>query len=365
MGSYDARRGRLRPLLTHLLAIFVAAAFLFAGTAAVVIAGPAGPASASGPYGCNPGTFYDDGICYYVPIGSYQPEFGEAFADACPLPTSTAFTGATNPAACNQLPGPGSYATLQLFPAITEQFNIVVFEPCAPGTYQPYEGQTSCYSAPPGSYIDVSGATEIEQARPCPGGTYSTGGAAACTDAPPGTAPGNFNGGWGATDAVDCNPGTTSPGGQYSCDPAPPGSYEPYYGEASPFTCAAGTYQPGYGATACILADVDHYVPGEGATSELSCPAGTHQPVTGSSSACSTRRSPSWHRPTRSLVPPWRSRRRRHPACLSTSRLSRQSYAASPVHPSPRTRPARAPSRRTRPATRLGTRQLRVSRASR
>ena len=152
------------------------------------------------------------------------------------------------------------------------------------GTYQPFEGQTSCYAAPPGSYIDVSGATEIEQARPCPGGTYSTGGAAACTDAPPGTAPGNFNGGWGATDVVNCNPGTTSPGGQYSCDPAPPGSYEPYYGEASPFTCAAGTYQPGYGATACILADVDHYVPGEGATSELSCPAGTHQPVTGSSS---------------------------------------------------------------------------------
>ena len=65
MGSYDARRGRLRPLLTDLLAIFVAAAFLFAGTAAVVIAGPAGPASAGqAPYGSDPGTFYDDGICY-------------------------------------------------------------------------------------------------------------------------------------------------------------------------------------------------------------------------------------------------------------------------------------------------------------
>ena len=286
MGSYDAKRRGLHPLGTHLLVVIFAAAFLFAGTAAVVIAGLAGPASAQaeGTYGCPPGSFFDGDGCYLVPIGSYQPYQGWDEAFACPLPTSTASTGATDSAQCNVLPGPGQYASDQVFYAITQPFDVVVFQLCAPGTYQPFEGQTSCYAAPPGSYIDVSGATEIDEARPCPGGTYSTGGAAACADAPPGTAPGNFNGGWGATDVVNCNPGTTSPGGQYSCDPAPPGSYEPYYGEASPFTCAAGTYQPGYGATACILADVDHYVPGEGATSELSCPAGTHQPVTGSSS---------------------------------------------------------------------------------
>ena len=284
MGSYDAKRRGLHPLGTHLLVVIFAAAFLFAGTAAVVIAGPAGPASAQaeGTYGCPPGSFFDGDGCYLVPIGSYQPYQGWDEAFACPLPTSTASTGATDSAQCNVLPGPGQYASDQVFYAITQPFDVVVFQLCAPGTYQPFEGQTSCYAAPPGSYIDVSGATEIDEARPCPGGTYSTGGAAACADAPPGTAPGNFNGGWGATDVVNCNPGTTSPGGQYSCDPAPPGSYEPYYGEASPFTCAAGTYQPGYGATACVLADVDHYVPGEGATSELSCPAGTHQPVTGS-----------------------------------------------------------------------------------
>ena len=208
MGSYDARRRGLHPLGTHLLVVIFAAAFLFAGTAAVVIAGPAGPASAQaeGTYGCPPGSFFDGDGCYLVPIGSYQPHQGWDEAFACPLPTSTASTGATDSAQCNVLPGPGQYASDQVFYAITQPFDVVVFQLCAPGTYQPFEGQTSCYAAPPGSYIDVSGATEIEQARPCPGGTYSTGGAAACTDAPPGTAPGNFNGGWGATDIVKLQP---------------------------------------------------------------------------------------------------------------------------------------------------------------
>ena len=200
------------------------------------------------------------------------------------LADSTAFTGATNPAACNAAPGPGSYATLQLFPAITEQFNVVVFEPCAPGTYQPYEGQTSCYSAPPGSYIDVSGATEIEPGasvsrrdvldRRC-GGLHGR---------PARDGAGQLQRGLGSDRRCRLQPWHHVTGRTVFLRPAPPGSYEPYYGEASPFTCAAGTYQPGYGATACILADVDHYVPGEGATYELSCPAGTHQPVTGSSS---------------------------------------------------------------------------------
>ena len=165
MGSYDAKRRGLHPLGTHLLVVIFAAAFLFAGTAAVVIAGPAGPASAQaeGTYGCPPGSFFDGDGCYLVPIGSYQPYQGWDEAFACPLPTSTASTGATDSAQCNVLPGPGQYASDQVFYAITQPFDVVVFQLCAPGTYQPFEGQTSCYAAPPGSYIDVSGATEIER----------------------------------------------------------------------------------------------------------------------------------------------------------------------------------------------------------
>ena len=263
-----------RSRLARLFAMF-AAAFVIASSAAVVTAGPASAAV------CGPGMFDGDGQCYYVPQGSYMPYSGYEYAFACPEGYSTASYGATSPSQCN-VPSPaGSYGTEQLYDFFDPDFFIAVFELCAPGTYQPFTAQVSCYSAPPGTYIAVSGATSTSYAQYCPGGTFSTGGASSCTDASPGYRPNAFT---GATGQVACSPGTTSPGGQPSCALAPPGYFAPYYAMSSPIACGAGSYSSYAGATSCVLADVDHYVPTDAATYQLPCPAGTSQPSTGSTS---------------------------------------------------------------------------------
>ena len=266
-----------RSRLARLLATF-AAGFLVANSAAVVTAAPAAAA-------CGPGAILgNNGVCYNVPQGSYMPYIDYSYGFTCSLPYTTAGVGATNPSACNVTSPPGKYATTELYDGggLFSPFYRVVHPLCAPGSYQPYAGAASCFPAPAGYDIPVSGATSTGQAISCPSGTYSFGGAASCISASPGY---RTNSSFAATGQIPCTAGTTSPGGLASCNPAPPGSYAPFSQMASPLPCAAGTYSSFFGSTACTPASVNFYVPGPGATSQTACPPGTHQPSQGST-AC-------------------------------------------------------------------------------
>jgi hypothetical protein len=256
-----------------------ATVLLAAGTSLAVNAAPA-TAAPYCPMGAIGGS---DGQCYSVPTGAYMPYGGYTYAFSCPMPYSTPAIGATSLQQCNTGSSAGYYATQELYDGsgIFTPFLRVVFKPCAPGTYNPYFGATSCIDAPAGWYIDVSGATSVNAGRLCPAGTFSTGGAAACTN----VAPGYENS--GPTGQVACPPGSWSPGAQPSCNLAPAGSYVPGSGYAISLPCAPGSFTATAGSTSCTPADVDHYVPGAGATAELPCPAGTTQPATGAT-ACVT-----------------------------------------------------------------------------
>ena len=116
----------------------------------------------------------------------------------------------------------------------------------------------------------------------CPAGSYSASGHAPCTLAPPGS----YVDTSGATFPTACEPGafSASPGAT-SCTLAPPGSYVSTTEATSPTACPPGTYSSSPGATGCTLAPPNTYVDTYGATAPTSCPAGTANPNSGSTSA--------------------------------------------------------------------------------
>ena len=199
---------------------------------------------------CLPGTFGEPGACEPAPAGSYVDEAGATEATLCAPGSYQPDEGQTS---CILAP-PGMGVPFEGSTAVY---------PCATGAYQPNEGSTHCLPAPPGSYVPVTGAAE---ATPCPVTTFAQ-----------------------LEQSVECNP-------------ALPGTYAPEVGMAIPYFCAPGTYQPASGAASCLDADPGHFAwgiepgdptwsdivslvpdlpPGSMAETQTPCALGTYQPDAG------------------------------------------------------------------------------------
>jgi hypothetical protein len=149
---------------------------------------------------------------------------------------------------------------------------------CQPGTFSA-SGSEPCASAPAGSYVAGTGATE---ATLCAAGTFSaTSGAIACDPAPVGF----YVDSPGAIAATPCAAGSfQDQPGQTSCVQAQPGSFVDTTGAAAASLCPAGTFSANSGALACTPAPAGSFVAGTGAAHATPCPAGSYQPDAGQSS---------------------------------------------------------------------------------
>ena len=107
---------------------------------------------------------------------------------------------------------------------------------CAPGTYQPSTGQSSCVDASPGHFVPGNGS--VTQ-TPCSPGSFQSGMAqTSCLLA----TPGNYVSTYAATDQT----------------PASPGHYVNTSGATAEVACSMGTYQPSMGQTSCLAADAGY-----------------------------------------------------------------------------------------------------------
>ena len=120
---------------------------------------------------------------------------------------------------------------------------------CAPGTYQPFAGQTLCEPCPPGASCDSNGSVAYS---PCPIGTYQDAKAStSCALCPVG----RYQGDTGTAVCSACAAGTSNPFSgsvdALDCFPCMPGRYGgvPGLGQCSP--CRENTYAATTMATAC------------------------------------------------------------------------------------------------------------------
>jgi hypothetical protein len=167
----------------------------------------------------------------------------------------------------------------------TQNFTLTV-DPslCTVGNYSA-TGTSPCSPAPPGTYVDTTGATAPTD---CPVGTYNPNSGSAssgtCISAPAGT----YVDTPGSAAATPCGVGTYNPNtgstSSAACVPAPAGNYVGTTGASSASPCAVGTYSPTSGATMCTPAPPNTYVATTGATAATPCPAGTFNPNSGSTS---------------------------------------------------------------------------------
>jgi len=157
--------------------------------------------------------------------------------------------------------------------------------PCLPGSFQPNTGQSHCYSADPGYYVDYTAAANQTA---CPVGTYNqlngSDSVAACVDA----SPGYYADDTGMSIHLACDNGMFQPSpGQSSCLQAQPGYYVDNNGSALQTPCESGTYNPNSGSqhsSSCISADPGHYVSEEAMAAQEPCLPGTYQPNSGTDS---------------------------------------------------------------------------------
>ena len=244
------------------------------------------PTSTEVPIACPPGTINDltkqTGLaaCLPCPQGYHCPARGGSssfYGITISSPTYKCaagylcLTGSAIPTPTDGVKGrkcsPGNYCGVG---ALTET-------PCAPGTYNPYEGQTSCYDCPPGKMCDQSGMIMYTN---CPAGGYCPGKSAAPTPCPAGTYNPNLDI-ESVAQCYECDPGKYCLGGSNvvsgDCDPGyvcprksarkfsstyyyfplktdgqcPPG-YKCPAGSKAPVPCEVGTYQNQFGQSSCI-----------------------------------------------------------------------------------------------------------------
>lgn len=186
---------------------------------------------------------------------------------------------------------PGSYApaTGMLFPSLASRGNFVpgfgatTQTPCGVGTYQGFEGQTTCILSEPGYYVGWNGSYYQDS---CYSGTYQPkAGQSSCLDADPG----HYVYGYGMTSQTPCGYGTyQANSGRSSCDPAPAGYYVDTLGANTSTPCPVGTFGTQTGAVSvaiCALAYAGTYVDTPGSSSVTFCPLGTYNPRTGANSS--------------------------------------------------------------------------------
>jgi len=151
---------------------------------------------------------------------------------------------------------------------------------CAAGTYQPLSGQSKCWPADIGYFVQNPGS--IYQYE-CPIGSYQPSPRKSfCLAAAQG---------WyvpmpAAYEQLPCPVGTyQDQEGQSSCKPAPAGHYVATIKSKEPTPCQPGSYQDQEGQDSCKLAPVDTYVDTAGATEPTDCPPGTSNPTEGAKTA--------------------------------------------------------------------------------
>ena len=96
---------------------------------------------------------------------------------------------------------------------------------CEAGSYQSKNGSTTCDETSNGTYTSATG---MQEALPCPAGTYSKVGSTSCSN---------------------CAPGTWSVAGSSTCTPCGVGEYTSPTGGCAP--CAPGTFADEAGASVC------------------------------------------------------------------------------------------------------------------
>ena len=162
--------------------------------------------------------------------------------------------------------------------------------PCLKGTYNPYEGQSSCLPCPAGRLCATNGLSAYAN---CPMGGYCPQGSWQMTDCPSGTYNPNINLADGS-ECYRCDPGKYCTGGSsavtgecldgYVCPRGskynysaaltfsyvtlteglcPPGSYC-LAGSKAPKECEPGTYQDEKGKTVCKSCPANYYCPVSG-----------------------------------------------------------------------------------------------------
>ena len=138
-----------------------------------------------------------------------------------------------------------------------------VCTPCSPGSYQTAKAMSSCNLAPVGSYVPLSGETDLDPASagffiatlgatvgtatPCPVGSYSNAGASVCTVC----SAGKYNAKEGQKQCSSCEGGYFANLASSACTPAPPGSFvnSSIFGYAS--LIPAGYYGSSTGMSNC------------------------------------------------------------------------------------------------------------------
>eukprot|EP01022_Parablepharisma_sp_SALTPOND_P014589 TRINITY_DN199_c1_g1_i1.p1 TRINITY_DN199_c1_g1~~TRINITY_DN199_c1_g1_i1.p1 ORF type:complete len:4309 (-),score=431.50 TRINITY_DN199_c1_g1_i1:34-12960(-) len=186
-------------------------------------------------------------------------------------------------------------------------FGATVENDCVEGTYNPYEGQSSCLPCPPGRLCPTPGLTAYTT---CPLGSYCPGGTSVPSLCPPGTYSPNINlissdecykcdpgkyclGGSGVptgpcSEGYVCARGSASPHSAMLYSPGvnaeglcPPGSYC-LAGSKAPTPCPVGTYQDEYGMTTCKPCPANYYCPMTGMTTYYHHPCAEGYVCTGS-----------------------------------------------------------------------------------
>lgn len=218
---------------------------------ALALVNPCDAACGSGQYGIPP-----DPTCHDCPAGTYK--FNGTYCANC---TAGSWSPVKSDACTNATLG--HYAP-----------NSTVELPCELGYYAPTTGLTACLIAPPGSFVNATGASE---AYDCDPGSYQdTEGQTSCIPCDPGT----FSSDIGA--AAECAP---CGAGTYCAEDACTGCFEPDDGfvvpvgheNEEPVECENGTYA--YGAIICVCADMDHYASADH-SQQIPCPSGYEQPLT-------------------------------------------------------------------------------------
>ena len=277
---------------------------------------------------CPPGSFsnssgnIDSLSCLISEPGHFVDSPGSSFQTKCPAGTFNPNHGSISQISC-ELSQPGYYSLA----------GSSAPEPCPPGTYQSFSGQSFCEITEKGSFTTFGASS----ATPCPT-NHSTPGEGSSSesdcvsspgyyqgeDSPEPCAPGTFQPLAGQDECIVANPGyfvsafgsaseepcpigswNQSPGSFSidSCTPCPTNHSTPgegsssesdcvsspgyYQGEDSPEPCAPGTFQPLAGQDECIVANPGYFVSAFGSASEEPCPIGTFNPTSGADSISS------------------------------------------------------------------------------
>ena len=213
---------------------------------------------------CLPGKYTSNAgmsSCSLCETGKYQPNASSSFCAPCEPAGAHCPQGSRLPLFCE--PGTHTVAGAATSRCILEVAHsdgdeeCTVAEdacaPCAPGTYQPSEGQPACLECTQGHYCPTGSSSPV----PCAEGSYSFGVGLSIQ-----------------SQCLPCPPGTECPAGAVVPIACEPGTHAPDYRMAKCIQCSEGTFTGLYNATECVACVRGHYCP-VGSSSPIPCEGGT------------------------------------------------------------------------------------------